>query len=137
MSDYRKALDLDEDFQRAKEGMQTAQKRQKQASKRDYYKILGVKRNAGKKEINKAYRCVRVSTFSDFKSGCDFGESREYAWRVKLTDECDFLSPFAENLPRNGIPTTSWMRMKRRQQKRSLWTLLQQKKSCQMTVRKS
>lgn len=56
MSDYRKALDLDEDFQRAKEGMQTAQKRQKQASKRDYYKILGVKRNAGKKEINKAYR---------------------------------------------------------------------------------
>ena len=59
VSDYRKALDLDEDFQRAKEGMQTAQKRQKQASKRDYYKILGVKRNAGKKEINKAYRWER------------------------------------------------------------------------------
>merc|ERR1712203_860850 len=29
---------------------------QKQASKRDYYKILGVRRNAGKKEISKAYR---------------------------------------------------------------------------------
>ena len=27
-----------------------------QASKRDYYKILGLKRNAGKKEITKAYR---------------------------------------------------------------------------------
>ena len=32
------------------------EKRQKQASKRDYYKILGVRRNAGKKEINKSYR---------------------------------------------------------------------------------
>ena len=29
---------------------------QKQASKRDNYKILGVKRNARKKEIKKAYR---------------------------------------------------------------------------------
>jgi DnaJ family protein C protein 3 len=56
VSDYRKALDMDENFGRAKEGMQTAQKRQKQAGKRDYYKILGVRRNAGKKEINKAYR---------------------------------------------------------------------------------
>jgi len=30
VSDYRKALDLDESFTRAKEGLQTAQKRQKQ-----------------------------------------------------------------------------------------------------------
>merc|ERR1719232_1600408 len=56
VNDYRRALELDEDFGRAKEGIATAQKRQKQASKRDYYKILGVRRNAGKKEINKAYR---------------------------------------------------------------------------------
>ncbi len=56
VSDYRKALDLDENLTRAKEGMQTAQKRQKQASKRDYYKILGVRRNANKQQISKAYR---------------------------------------------------------------------------------
>lgn len=56
MSDYRKALDIDGEFGRAKEGLGTAQKRQKQASKRDYYKILGVRRNANKKDINKAYR---------------------------------------------------------------------------------
>ena len=43
MNDFRKALELDENFQRAKEGLDRAQKRQKQASKRDYYKILGVK----------------------------------------------------------------------------------------------
>ena len=56
VNDYRRALELDENFGPAKEGMATAQKRQKQASKRDYYKILGVRRNAGKREINKAYR---------------------------------------------------------------------------------
>ena len=56
VSDYRQALEIDENFQRAKEGLQTAQKRQKQAKKRDYYKILGVRRNARKKEITKAYR---------------------------------------------------------------------------------
>ena len=53
MNDFRSALERDEDFQRAKEGMQRAQKLQKQAKKRDYYKILGVKRSANKKEINK------------------------------------------------------------------------------------
>jgi len=56
VNDFRKALELDENFQRAKEGLERAQKRQKQAQKRDYYKILGVKRNARKKEIKKAYR---------------------------------------------------------------------------------
>jgi len=56
VNDFRKALDVDENFQRAKEGLETAQKRQKMASKRDYYKILGVRRNANKREVNKAYR---------------------------------------------------------------------------------
>ena len=56
VNDYRKALDMDEGFQRAKEGLHRAQKRQKQANKRDYYKILGVKRGASKREVTKAYR---------------------------------------------------------------------------------
>ena len=56
VNDFRRALEVDEDFGRAKEGMGTAQKRQKMASKRDYYKILGVRRNANKKDIMKAYR---------------------------------------------------------------------------------
>ena len=53
MKDYRTALEKDEDLQRAKEGLAKAQKLEKQASKRDYYKILGVKRTATKKDINK------------------------------------------------------------------------------------
>ena len=56
--DYRKALEIDEGFQPAKEGLNTAQKRQKQASKRDYYKILGIRRNASKKDVLKAYKAL-------------------------------------------------------------------------------
>ncbi|KAK7863089.1 hypothetical protein R5R35_011010 [Gryllus longicercus] len=54
--DYQEALEIDENFQRAKEGLQRAQKLQKQAERRDYYKILGVRRTATKQEIIKAYR---------------------------------------------------------------------------------
>lgn len=54
--DYSEALEIHEDFQRAKEGIQKAQNLQKQSEKRDYYKILGVGRKATKKEIVKAYR---------------------------------------------------------------------------------
>uniref|UniRef100_A0A8C5I7K3 DnaJ homolog subfamily C member 3 n=1 Tax=Gouania willdenowi TaxID=441366 RepID=A0A8C5I7K3_GOUWI len=39
-----------------KEGLEKAQRLLKQSRKRDYYKILGVKRTAQKKEIIKAYR---------------------------------------------------------------------------------
>ncbi|XP_060517079.1 dnaJ homolog subfamily C member 3 [Cylas formicarius] len=54
--DFRAALEFDKHFDRAKEGLNKAENRQKQAEKRDYYKILGVKRNASKREIIKAYR---------------------------------------------------------------------------------
>ncbi|XP_023942422.2 dnaJ homolog subfamily C member 3 [Bicyclus anynana] len=53
---YKEALELDEGFQRAKDGLGRAQKLQKQSEQRDYYKILGVKRSASKQEIVKAYR---------------------------------------------------------------------------------
>ncbi|KAF7273260.1 hypothetical protein GWI33_014025 [Rhynchophorus ferrugineus] len=54
--DYKAALEIDHHLERAKEGLSKAENRQKQAEKRDYYKILGVKRTATKKEITKAYR---------------------------------------------------------------------------------
>ena len=53
---YQDALELDENLQRAKEGIERAKRLQKQAEKRDYYKILGVTRSATTKEITKAYR---------------------------------------------------------------------------------
>lgn len=44
MHKYKDALQIEENNSRAKEGLQRAQKLQKQAEKRDYYKILDVKR---------------------------------------------------------------------------------------------
>lgn len=44
MQDYQKAINLNEEFRRAKEGLNRAQKLLKQSQKKDYYKILGVKR---------------------------------------------------------------------------------------------
>lgn len=54
--DFRAALDVNAHFDRAKEGLQKAERLQKQSERRDYYKILEVKRSATKKEIVKAYR---------------------------------------------------------------------------------
>jgi DnaJ family protein C protein 3 len=54
--DYQEALELDESYNRAKEGKQRAEKLRKLAERRDYYKILGVSRTANKKDIIKAYR---------------------------------------------------------------------------------
>lgn len=54
--DYHKAMDMDDTFQRAREGIQRAQRLQKQSERRDYYKILGVSKSANKQQIIKAYR---------------------------------------------------------------------------------
>lgn len=56
IEDFQKAVNAHQDSRKAKESLNRAQKLQKQASKKDYYKILGVKRSASKREIEKAYR---------------------------------------------------------------------------------
>uniref|UniRef100_A0A8P4GJB4 DnaJ homolog subfamily C member 3 n=1 Tax=Dicentrarchus labrax TaxID=13489 RepID=A0A8P4GJB4_DICLA len=52
---YEEAKHSENDRQ-IKEGLERAQRLLKQSQRRDYYKILGVKRTAQKKEIIKAYR---------------------------------------------------------------------------------
>lgn len=54
--DFQAALEIDESLKRAKEGIDRARKLQKQSERRDYYKILNVKKTATKQEIVKAYR---------------------------------------------------------------------------------
>lgn len=56
IEDYQKATEVNPDHREAKEGLEHAKRLKTQAGKRDYYKILGVKRNASKREITKAYR---------------------------------------------------------------------------------
>uniref|UniRef100_A0A8B9KNH2 DnaJ homolog subfamily C member 3 n=1 Tax=Astyanax mexicanus TaxID=7994 RepID=A0A8B9KNH2_ASTMX len=56
IKDFESAKMHSENDQEIKEGLDRAQRLLKQSQKRDYYKILGVKRTAQKKEIIKAYR---------------------------------------------------------------------------------
>uniref|UniRef100_A0A672JPQ6 DnaJ homolog subfamily C member 3 n=1 Tax=Salarias fasciatus TaxID=181472 RepID=A0A672JPQ6_SALFA len=56
IKDYDAAAKHSENDRQIKEGREKAQRLLKQSQKRDYYKILGVKRTAQKKEIIKAYR---------------------------------------------------------------------------------
>ncbi|XP_058471353.1 dnaJ homolog subfamily C member 3a [Solea solea] len=56
IKDYETAAKHSENDHQIKEGLEKAQRLLKQSQRRDYYKILGVKRNAQKKEIIKAYR---------------------------------------------------------------------------------
>ncbi|KAJ8281964.1 hypothetical protein COCON_G00044830 [Conger conger] len=56
VEDYQEARDFDEENQDIREGLERAQKLLKISRKRDYYKILGVNRNANKQEVIKAYR---------------------------------------------------------------------------------
>ncbi|XP_074601971.1 dnaJ homolog subfamily C member P58IPK [Brevipalpus obovatus] len=61
--DYTKALEAEPGLKRAEEGLRSIKNRRKMS--RDYYKILGVKRNAGKKEIIKAYRKLAAKWHPD------------------------------------------------------------------------
>ncbi|XP_063069395.1 dnaJ homolog subfamily C member 3a [Engraulis encrasicolus] len=56
IKDFESAGEHSENDRQIKEGLDRAKRMLKQSQKRDYYKILGVKRTAQKKEIVKAYR---------------------------------------------------------------------------------
>uniref|UniRef100_A0A4W6FWZ5 DnaJ homolog subfamily C member 3 n=1 Tax=Lates calcarifer TaxID=8187 RepID=A0A4W6FWZ5_LATCA len=56
IKDYETAAKHSENDRQIKEGLEKTQRLLKQSQKRDYYKILGVKRTAQKKEIIRAYR---------------------------------------------------------------------------------
>ena len=65
VDDLQKAKEIDPNFANIEELIQSANKRLKQSQKRDYYKILGVARNADKKTIKKAYRKLAATHHPD------------------------------------------------------------------------
>ncbi|XP_060561613.1 dnaJ homolog subfamily C member 3-like [Ruditapes philippinarum] len=78
VKEYQQAMNVDQESRRAKEGMERAQKLLKNSQKRDYYKILGVKRNANKKTIMKAYRKLAAKWHPDKHQG----EDKEHAEKM-------------------------------------------------------
>lgn len=71
VNDFKKAESIDGNLKKVQEGSQRAQKLLKQSKKRDYYKILGVKRTAQKQEIVKAYRKLAAQWHPDQYNGND------------------------------------------------------------------
>nr|ABA28991.1 Dna J-like protein 3 [Cladocopium sp. C3] len=71
VNDYQQAKNINEHLNKVQEGLERAQKLQKQSKKRDYYKILGLKRSATKKEILKSYRKLAVQWHPDQYKGED------------------------------------------------------------------
>ncbi|XP_034970370.1 dnaJ homolog subfamily C member 3 [Zootoca vivipara] len=65
IQDYETAKEHSDSDQQILEGLEKAQRLLKQSQKRDYYKILGVKRNARKQEIVKAYRKLAMQWHPD------------------------------------------------------------------------
>jgi len=56
VGDLKKAMQIDDNYPGLKKKLEEAQRMLKQSQKKDYYKILGVPRNARKQEILKSYR---------------------------------------------------------------------------------
>jgi len=81
LNDYQKASQLDGNSQCAQQGIPHAQKLVKQSKRRDYYKILGVKRTATKREITKAYRKLAQQWHPD-----QFSESEKKMAEKKFID---------------------------------------------------
>ena len=70
LSDYQSAHEI-EDSNRVHDGLRRVQKLIKQSKKRDYYKILGIRRTANKAEILRAYRKLAIKWHPDKYEGDD------------------------------------------------------------------
>jgi DnaJ family protein C protein 3 len=69
LKDFQAALQIDQNYQAAREGQQRAQIEIKKASRKDYYKILGVKKTATSKEIKKVFRKLALVHHPDKVKG--------------------------------------------------------------------
>ncbi|KAI9209629.1 uncharacterized protein BJ171DRAFT_418329, partial [Polychytrium aggregatum] len=69
MHDFQQANQINGQDRRAHDGYHRAQRLMRQASRKDYYKILGVPRTASKREIKKAFRKLAQEWHPDKYSG--------------------------------------------------------------------
>uniref|UniRef100_T2ME75 DnaJ homolog subfamily C member 3 n=1 Tax=Hydra vulgaris TaxID=6087 RepID=T2ME75_HYDVU len=71
LKDFQSAKEINNDLNRAKEGIDRVNKLIKQSKKRDYYKILGVSRSASKAEILRKFRKLASKWHPDKYDGPD------------------------------------------------------------------
>ncbi len=56
LNDFQRASQINQQDQRVHDGMRRAQLELKKSSRKDYYKVLGVAKDANEKTIKKAFR---------------------------------------------------------------------------------
>jgi len=96
LADYQRAHES-EDTNRIHDGIKRVQKLIRQSKKRDYYKILGVRRTANKAEILRAYRKLAVKWHPDKYEGNDKKKAEKMfidiaAAKEVLTDQGLYLN---------------------------------------------
>ena len=96
--DYQRAHET-EDSNRVQDGLKRVQKLIKQSKKRDYYKILSVRRTANKAEVLRAYRKLAVKWHPDKYEGEDKKRAEKMfidiaAAKEVLTDPGLYFSSF-------------------------------------------
>jgi len=65
INDYQRANQISPNDQRVQEGMRRAQLEQKKSTRKDYYKVLGVDRNADQKTIKKKFHKLALENHPD------------------------------------------------------------------------
>ncbi len=63
--EFERAIQQDQNNQRVREGLENAKRRLEMSKRKDYYKILGVKRDANDREIKKAFRKLALKYHPD------------------------------------------------------------------------
>lgn len=63
--DFQKVLELEPSNYEAKKGLEDAKKKEKEAKKKDYYKVLEVDKGASESQIRKAYKLLALKWHPD------------------------------------------------------------------------
>merc|ERR1712112_594575 len=85
--DYEKVMKVDRGNMEYRQLLQEAKLELKKSKRKDYYKILGVDKNANEEEIKKAYRKRAMVHHPDRHSGATEAEQKDHEHKFKEVGE--------------------------------------------------